>query len=607
MSFVSDGASSARTTDQVPMHPGHAAEHPKQLVSLDDLIKEFKDGQQKGQDMTATAAPSGFDRNALQLTNNGRECQGVLDILSNFDITGAAKDNVHSHKTAKTDTVASFSDPEIAKLFKHAKPASETLSELLKELKDAGVLTKLDGHGKSDGHSIQSAHRAGDSQIQERIPHDQPSIDPAHFSEVAKRLVDKIGHNHEVTKDDLVKAMQDHSIKGEDAQVLAAMYKNFDNLKDLSGWHLCPRINFKDLDAYQKMQAAHDNEKAVIDDGLKDWAQHSLAKFPASSQWGMTHDDLEKALPDPKINKEDRRNLEFIEKHWSEMAPNYRETVLPNDVANFVDSFKKNEQTNTVAQVEGVCDMVATRAQKADISHKLYEGDPLESIKHADIKQGTIGDCYFEATLAALAKSDPEKIQKLIQDNHDGTYTVDFPGRQPWERPVTVTAPTEAEMGLYNGGSKYGCWASVLEKAYGQYRENQVLHFPETPDQGGDGGGMSPFVFHLLTGKFSDQKFTGITSEADMSKALHEAFNSKPPQAVTGAIFKDLLGSETTADGCYREHVYTITKIYTGADGKEYVEIRNPWDRHDLPKGAKFSLPLSDFMHDFGMVSIEGR
>jgi hypothetical protein len=42
----------------------------------------------------------------------------------------------------------------------------------------------------------------------------------------------------------------------------------------------------------------------------------------------------------------------------------------------------------------------------------------------SDVKQGALGDCYLLAALAAVAKTNPALIERMISDNGDGTYNV---------------------------------------------------------------------------------------------------------------------------------------------------------------------------------------
>src|SRR4029453_6235089 len=82
---------------------------------------------------------------------------------------------------------------------------------------------------------------------------------------------------------------------------------------------------------------------------------------------------------------------------------------------------------------------------------------------------GDIKGRPFLKARAALADTPAGKqsIKDMIHVNDDGTYTVTFPGAP--DQPVTVAAPTDAELARYAGGSDCGTWAAVLEKAYGKY------------------------------------------------------------------------------------------------------------------------------------------
>jgi hypothetical protein len=56
--------------------------------------------------------------------------------------------------------------------------------------------------------------------------------------------------------------------------------------------------------------------------------------------------------------------------------------------------------------------------------------------------QGNVGDCYFIASLAAVAKARPDLLAKAVTTNRDGTYTVTFfdqPKGAAKPRPVSVT------------------------------------------------------------------------------------------------------------------------------------------------------------------------
>ncbi len=66
---------------------------------------------------------------------------------------------------------------------------------------------------------------------------------------------------------------------------------------------------------------------------------------------------------------------------------------------------------------------MASVAGRAAPSPQLYSAG---GIKPEAVRQGALGNCYFHSVVAALAQADPQKIEKMIQENADGTYTVQF-------------------------------------------------------------------------------------------------------------------------------------------------------------------------------------
>jgi hypothetical protein len=43
-----------------------------------------------------------------------------------------------------------------------------------------------------------------------------------------------------------------------------------------------------------------------------------------------------------------------------------------------------------------------------------------------DVNQGSVGDCYFVATLSATARANPNRIRQMAVDLGDGTCAVQF-------------------------------------------------------------------------------------------------------------------------------------------------------------------------------------
>ncbi len=444
---------------------------------------------------------------------------------------------------------------------------------------------------------------------------DVPQLKDSEFVDVAKQLLKKLDSNKngELTKDEIVKALQDPSIKGKEAQALAAMYQNFDRLHNLSkheGWFSSKSITAADLDKYNEVKTAQDarvNEAFA----MKTWAHKNLEKFDSNKSGSLTKDELDRAINDPKTSSYDKSMLEAVKKNYSNMGHFYESGVnlkaFDNHAAGI---FKDTDEAKLVSGVWASTYNVS-EGQKANVSHDLYgdKNDPLKSINPDAIKQGSIGNCYFLASLAAVAKSNPESIKNMIKDNGDGTYTVTFPGAK--DEPITVKAPTQAEQGLYNHGSPNGTWASVMEKAYGEYCQKHFyrrspfnLGGGDTPAEGADGGGRTGSVTELLTGNSSDTDMLIVTSQATTAAKLEKAFSGNPPKAVTAGINKGIL-SDYTDDKFFTGHAYSIVGFEPDGKGGGTVTVRNPWGGANNSTSGTIKISLEKFMKNFSDINYE--
>lgn len=436
-------------------------------------------------------------------------------------------------------------------------------------------------------------------------------LSPERFAEVGKDVLKKINPDGSpVSKEQLAKALQNPDFKGEEAQALAAMYKGFDHLHDLSkteSWFSSKSISPEDLDKYP---AAVKDQQQKIDDNFatKFWAEKNFDRF-AGNDGILQKSEIEKALKDPKTSAADKENLEKLSKlvdQIGERGSLFGEKGISKTKINehAEQILNKTDQAKMVNDITFFLSRTADARNEAKGDRSLY---PAAGVTPDAIKQGLIGNCYFEAGLAALAKSNPEAIKNMIKDNKDGSYTVTFPGAP--NEPITVKAPTEAELGLFNNSGKNGLWATVMEKAYGQYRDNHAWIGSYTPQEAADGGGQPRKVLELLTGK--DGKTLDIdTSKPDQAaaaKLLTEAFSTVPPKAVTATSSMEWKGffsggwntEGNTADGFIRNHAFTITGFKPDGKGGGEVTIRNPWGGADGTTRGNITVPLEVFLKNF--------
>ena len=239
-----------------------------------------------------------------------------------------------------------------------------------------------------------------------------------------------------------------------------------------------------------------------------------------------------------------------------------------------------------------------------DKAGKLY----VQGISADDIEQGQAGDCYFLASIAAVANKHPDLIRNAIHPNGDGTYTVTFhqaswvedKAKGTWSqhfKPVKVTVDGELPGGidyqLYasEGRSGHELWAPILEKAYARWKGGyeQIGNGGYPADVLGELVGRVPSSIPLVNVKPA-KVFQQLAQQ--QSKGAAMCASSKP----------DALVAKT---GIVGNHAYSVLGV-TMQNGKEFVQLRNPWGfkefGHDGKDDGSFLMPIAQFVKDFTSV-----
>ena len=93
-----------------------------------------------------------------------------------------------------------------------------------------------------------------------------------------------------------------------------------------------------------------------------------------------------------------------------------------------------------------------------------------------DIKQGSLGDCYFLVSLMAIAKDDPDRIRQMVTDLGDGTYAVRFhtdDAEQYYRVDGDLQTFNSSGAIIYAKlGAEQSLWVAIVEKAYAFFRRN---------------------------------------------------------------------------------------------------------------------------------------
>ena len=261
--------------------------------------------------------------------------------------------------------------------------------------------------------------------------------------------------------------------------------------------------------------------------------------------------------------------------------------------------------------------------KKNDRGAQLYGPD---GIKATDVKQGYIGDCYFAASMSAVAGKNPDAIRNAIKDNKDGTFAVrffelDWQGKKSAHtETVDADLPHDGEMPAYAksaevvaGQQWMELWPSILEKAYAAWKGSY--------DAMGHGG-VAGDVMTALTGNPSAQTATAGVGEADplWQKMLKASQAGKPMTAGTGGE-EDERYKDPKA-GVYGWHAYTVMGVEETKDGAKTnrsVTMRNPWGKRRRNSDAEavgdtdnntaqgvFKLDWAEFRRLYDNVTING-
>ena len=192
--------------------------------------------------------------------------------------------------------------------------------------------------------------------------------------------------------------------------------------------------------------------------------------------------------------------------------------------------------------------------------------------------QGQLGDCFFIASVAAVAASEPATVQKLFSGEH-GSEDILVKGERV-SNSLPRSSSGQEDLG---SSSDRSTWVGLLEKQYAAHVGGyEVLNE----------GGLPVDVLAWLTGR--EGHANRVDSMSD--QALRTLSNSTSP-SVAGSIaaastpetIRDLMDQYRVFEG----HAYIVDSV--DKDGQ--MHLRNPWG-FDHPR----PIPLDDFRQLFDWI-----
>lgn len=247
-----------------------------------------------------------------------------------------------------------------------------------------------------------------------------------------------------------------------------------------------------------------------------------------------------------------------------------------------------------------------------------------------DIKQDALGDCYFVATLSAIAAQNPRLIKGIITyDAHSHNFVVGLYDLNGKRRYVQVTQAEIADNITRQGGSWMDnrgtdqiAWPAVIETAYAKLYDTNP----------GDGlasgyvkisnGGWPKDAMLAITGKIGAeikfQQYPTLSRAksinllgARVATALkrHRAITLwSVPERDGRSLAQKLAKAPIARDGLVNNHVYAVISIKQ-SHGNWLVELRNPWGNNlNVNEGkdsasAYISVSLDTLVNTGGLQS----
>ncbi len=231
----------------------------------------------------------------------------------------------------------------------------------------------------------------------------------------------------------------------------------------------------------------------------------------------------------------------------------------------------------------------------------------------SDIRQGSLGDCYFLAPLGAIMHRDPNEVRQMIKPDGEG-YAVAFGDGKT----VRVAGPTDAEVAMGGSSTANGLWVRVMEKAYGSRKFADGETGVRIARDGMNGGSSG-----VVAKGFTGHEFLHVDLIGDWHKPVTNAELAPKLEAIRQDLPRALAEHRLVLTGTRKaempvsitpNHAYAVFGFDPAADT---ITIWNPHGDDFAPKGPEgfeygfrraggvFTMPLPLFARTFARLTIE--
>jgi hypothetical protein len=433
------------------------------------------------------------------------------------------------------------------------------------------------------------------------------------FAVVASALVHRINPGGQVTKADLARAVQDASLDGEEAQIAAALYSEFDlihaYLQDLNphflgirDWFPSPAMDSSDMLLVAHVAMAAEN--AWVDaHNLSAWAidEGNLRRFARSGADHLTLTDLELAEQRHDLSARDRARLGELHTRFATLAVGG--AIGKEQIQGFFRRVRHADGFRLLDNIQYDMMLVSIN-QDNPAAHRLFAdpAHPLHSIMAEAVQQGYADDCAFRAAEAGLANTRPGEILPMARIVAPGRFEVRLPGVPG--RSLVVPAPTDAELGLFSPINTGGAWSAVLAKAYGLLNAGlSNAKKDQTVAEWVGADGYQDHAIQALTGHKADIFDLYKLSDTEMTRRLLNGWKDK--RVMTLDIGKgDYSSGARTRDGFLKRHGFTVLNVDM-VDGHLEVTVRDPHPYGVNTPGGVINITLETIRRNFDFMCIE--